>query len=81
MNNTQNKKEVLLQVGEKCVVEFVDVSYEGLGVCKVNAIDLKGNFYENYPIFVEGTLYNEKGMNVRGGYYTHLTCGHPIQEH
>ena len=62
MNNTQNKKEVLLQVGEKCVVEFVDVSYEGLGVCKVDAIDLKGNFYQNYPIFVEGALYDEKGI-------------------
>lgn len=62
MNNTQNKKEVLLQVGEKCVVDFVDVSYEGLGVCKVDAIDLKGNFYQNYPIFVEGTLYDEKGI-------------------
>ena len=62
MNNTQNKKEILLQVGEKSVVDFVDVSYEGLGVCKVNAIDLKGNFYENYPMFVEGALYNERGI-------------------
>lgn len=62
MNNTQNKKEFLLQVGEKGVVEFVDVSYEGLGVCKVDAIDLKGNYYENYPMFVEGALYTEKGI-------------------
>lgn len=63
MNNTeQNKRETLLQIGEKAIVEFVDVTYEGLGVCKVNAIDLRGNFYENYPIFVEGALTNEKGI-------------------
>lgn len=62
MNSTKNQKEFLLQVGEKGVVEFSDVSYEGLGVCKVNAIDLKGTYYENYPMFVEGALYNEKGI-------------------
>ena len=63
MNNTeQNKQEILLQVGEKAVVEFVDITYEGLGVCKINAVDLRGNFYENYPVFVEGALTKEKGI-------------------
>ena len=61
-NTTKTKKEFLLQVGEKGVVEFVDVSYEGLGVGKINAIDLKGNFYENYTIFVEGALAGEAGI-------------------
>lgn len=63
MNNIeQNNKTILLQIGEKAIVEFIDITYEGLGVCKVNAIDVKGKLYENYPIFVEEALVKEKGI-------------------
>lgn len=63
MNNNEIKEELkIIQEHEKYKVEFISMTHDGRGVCKLSGITLDDKTLENYPIFVEGAIIGEMGI-------------------
>lgn len=56
------KEEKLIKQGTQLVVTCSDLTFEGLGVCKVSGPGDNGTIFENFPLFVMGILPFEKGV-------------------
>lgn len=61
-NNINNEELKVIQKGEKYKVEFISMTHDARGVCKLTGIDVTGKLLENYPVFVEGAIVGEGGM-------------------
>ena len=48
--------------GNKYKVEFVSMTHDGKGVCKLNGILKNGDEVTNYPVFVNNAIVGEKGL-------------------
>lgn len=63
MNQEQNiKQDDTIRIGKKLKVEFTSITHDGMGICKINGINSKGEEYNNFPIFVLGALPKEEGI-------------------
>lgn len=61
-NGSENIELKVIQEHEKYKVEFVSMTHDGRGVCKVSGITIDDKPLENYPIFVEGAIIGEMGI-------------------
>ena len=53
MNIEQKTEDIkVIQEHEKYKVEFISMTHDGRGVCKVSGIAFDGRELENYPILV-----------------------------
>lgn len=55
-------REKLIKVGEKFKVEFVSMTHDGRGVCKLNGKNKYGDELVNFPIFVDKAITKEEGI-------------------
>lgn len=55
-------REKLIKVGEKFKVQFVSMTHDGRGVCKLNGRNKQGIELVNFPIFVDKAITNEEGI-------------------
>lgn len=63
MNNNEIREEIkVIQEHEKYKVEFISMTHDGRGVCKLSGITIDDKTLENYPIFVEGAIIGEIGI-------------------
>ncbi|MBQ8292454.1 MAG: 23S rRNA (uracil(1939)-C(5))-methyltransferase RlmD [Bacilli bacterium] len=63
MNSNEIKEELkVIQEHEKYKVEFISMTHDGRGVCKLSGITMDDKPLENYPIFVEGAIIGEIGI-------------------
>ena len=51
-----------IQVGEKFKVQFVSMTHDGKGVCKIRGILKDDTIAENFPIFVNDAITQEEGI-------------------
>lgn len=61
-NKIEKVENKVIKVGTKMIMNFVDLTHEGLGVAKITGYGENNEYYENYPIFVMGALPLEKGI-------------------
>ncbi len=63
MNNTELNEDIkIIQEHEKYKVDFVSMTHDGRGVCKLSGMGVDGKILENYPIFVERAIAGESGL-------------------
>lgn len=63
MNIEQKTEDIkVIQEHEKYKVEFISMTHDGRGVCKVSGIAVDGRELENYPIFVDKAIVGEAGI-------------------
>ena len=55
-------KEKIIKVGETFRVDFVSMTHDGMGICKLNGKNKFGEQLENFPIFVKNAITNEAGI-------------------
>ena len=63
--NIQEEKvirEKIIKVGEKFKVQFVSMTHDGRGVCKLEGKNKYGDELVNFPIFVDKAITNEEGI-------------------
>ena len=58
----QPKKPLLIQVGAKVRVEFISMTHDAKGVCKLNGVNKWGEELTNFPIFVPNAITGEAGI-------------------
>ena len=63
MNQEQiTTKDDTIKIGKKLKVEFTSITHDGMGICKINGINAKGEEYSGFPLFVLGALPKEEGI-------------------
>ena len=55
-------REKFVKVGEKFKVQFVSMTHDARGVCKLNGKNKYGEELTNFPIFVNNAITNEEGI-------------------
>ena len=55
-------REKIIKVGEKFKVQFVSMTHDARGVCKLNGKNKYNEELVNFPIFVNNAITNEEGI-------------------